>query len=84
MAFVDHLAEGEAAEGAALPAAVRLERLDQLPQLAFLRLRRPGVMLVPAARPTQAIAAHESPKTTKLYDRTQDQVTLDEIACIRF
>lgn len=27
----------------------------------------------------QAIAAHESPKTTKLYDRTQDQISLDEI-----
>ena len=27
----------------------------------------------------QQIAAHESPKTTKLYDRTQDTVTLDEI-----
>jgi hypothetical protein len=23
--------------------------------------------------------AHESPKTTKLYDRTSDQITLDEI-----
>ncbi len=27
----------------------------------------------------QMIAAHESPKTTKLYDRTQDQISLDEI-----
>jgi site-specific recombinase XerD len=27
----------------------------------------------------QAIAAHESPRTTKLYDRTTDQITLDEI-----
>lgn len=27
----------------------------------------------------QAIAAHESPKTTKLYDRTSDELTLDEI-----
>ncbi len=27
----------------------------------------------------QAIAAHESPRTTKLYDRTSDQVTLDEV-----
>lgn len=27
----------------------------------------------------QAIAAHESPRTTKLYDRTSDEVTLDEI-----
>ena len=27
----------------------------------------------------QAIAAHESPRTTKLYDRTADEITLDEI-----
>ncbi len=27
----------------------------------------------------QAIAAHESPRTTKLYDRTSDPITLDEI-----
>jgi integrase/recombinase XerD len=27
----------------------------------------------------QQIANHESPKTTKLYDRTNDQITLDEI-----
>lgn len=27
----------------------------------------------------QSIAAHESPRTTKLYDRTSDELTLDEI-----
>lgn len=27
----------------------------------------------------QAIAGHESPRTTKLYDRTSDEITLDEI-----
>jgi site-specific recombinase XerD len=27
----------------------------------------------------QAMAAHESPRTTKLYDRTSDQVTLDKV-----
>jgi integrase len=31
----------------------------------------------------QQIAAHESPRTTKLYDRTTDQVSLDEIEKIR-
>ena len=31
----------------------------------------------------QKIAAHSSPKTTKLYDRTSDQITLDEIERIR-
>ena len=27
----------------------------------------------------QAIAAHESPRTTKLYDSTTDEISLDEI-----
>jgi len=27
----------------------------------------------------QAMAAHESPRTTKLYDRTDDKITLDEV-----
>jgi integrase/recombinase XerD len=27
----------------------------------------------------QTIASHESPRTTKLYDRTSDAITLDEI-----
>jgi len=27
----------------------------------------------------QIIAAHESPRTTKLYDRTRDDITLDEV-----
>jgi integrase/recombinase XerD len=27
----------------------------------------------------QAIAAHESPRTTKLYDRTRDEISLDEV-----
>jgi site-specific recombinase XerD len=31
----------------------------------------------------QQIAAHESPRTTKLYDRTNDEMTLDEIERIR-
>ena len=28
---------------------------------------------------TQEMAAHESPRTTKLYDRTGDEITLDEV-----
>ncbi len=33
----------------------------------------------PKASGRRRIAAHESPRTTKLYDRTTDQVSLDEI-----
>ena len=32
----------------------------------------------------QQIAAHESPRTTKLYDRNADTITLDEIERIAF
>ena len=31
----------------------------------------------------QAMAAHESPKTIKLYDRTGDAITLDEVERIK-
>ena len=31
----------------------------------------------------QAMAAHESPRTTKLYDRTGDEITLEEVERIR-
>lgn len=31
----------------------------------------------------QAIAAHASPRTTKLYDRTSDQITFDEVERIQ-
>ena len=31
----------------------------------------------------QAMAAHENPRTTKLYDRTKERLTLDEIERIR-
>ncbi len=31
----------------------------------------------------QEMAAHESPRTTKLYDRTKDRLTQDEVERIR-
>ena len=31
----------------------------------------------------QQIAAHESPRTTKLYDRTRDQVSVEEVERIK-
>jgi hypothetical protein len=31
----------------------------------------------------QAMAAHESPRTTKLYDRTKERLTQDEVGRIR-
>ena len=37
----------------------------------------------PLSHSIQAIAAHESPQPTKLYDRTSDAIELDEIERIR-
>jgi hypothetical protein len=34
---------------------------------------------VGALEKAQAMAAHESPPTTKLYDHTGDEITLDEV-----
>jgi integrase/recombinase XerD len=42
----------------------------------------PGIGLLEnggAIENAQAIAAHESPRTTKLYDRTDNEITLDEV-----
>jgi integrase/recombinase XerD len=43
---------------------------------------------LPAGRDTleyaQQIAAYQSPRTTKLYDRTKDQISLDEVERIKF
>jgi site-specific recombinase XerD len=45
--------------------------------------RAPGITAYLEAGGTlenaQAMAAHESPRTTKLYDRTADVITLDEV-----
>jgi integrase/recombinase XerD len=32
----------------------------------------------------QQIAAHQSPRTTKLYDRTKNEISLDEVEWIKF
>jgi hypothetical protein len=50
-----------------------------LSESAATRSRQPGLENGGTIEKAQQIAAHESPKTTKLYDRTNDQVTLDEI-----
>jgi hypothetical protein len=56
-------------------------------KMAAMCSGRPGSR--PTSRPAatlenaRAIAAHESPRTTKLYDRTGDEITLDEVERIR-
>lgn len=62
-----------------------------MPSVGALRLPRPSRRRAGAIGITtylenggtlehpQQIAARESPRTTKLYDRTTDQVSLDEI-----
>jgi integrase/recombinase XerD len=36
-----------------------------------------------ALEKAQQMASHSSPRTTKLYDRTNDQITLDEVEKIQ-
>ena len=63
-------------------AAAGLKRARRLPSF-----RATGITAYLEAGGTlenaQAMAAHESPRTTKLYDRTGDQITLDEVERIR-
>jgi hypothetical protein len=65
-------------KGAPLP-------LNLLPGIAYLFFRSHRLLYqaLPELRHpgehAQAIAAHENPRTTKLYDRTSDEITLDEI-----
>jgi hypothetical protein len=51
------------------------DRLPHLPGHGITAYLQVGGTLENA----QAMAAHESPRTTKLYDRTSDEITLDEI-----
>jgi hypothetical protein len=48
--------------------------------------RNPGMSgrLRPQVEKAQMTAAHESPRTTKLYDRTSDVVSLDEVERVVF
>jgi len=39
----------------------------------------PSVRFIDSEGLHQSLAAHESPRTTKLYDRTDDEITLDEV-----
>jgi integrase len=41
--------------------------------------RATGITAYLEAGNAQAMAAHESPRTTKLYDRTGDEITPDEV-----
>jgi len=46
-------------------------------------IARPIIELNSTLEHAQQIAAHESPRTTKLFDRTQDEISLDEVERIR-
>jgi hypothetical protein len=55
-------------------------------QSAITHSARPGSLPVGdggALEHAQSMAAHESPRTTKLYDRTKERLTQDEVERIR-
>jgi hypothetical protein len=47
------------------------------------RYRKPSLLDGGALEDAQEMAAHESPRTTKLYDRTKERLTQDEVERIR-
>jgi hypothetical protein len=49
----------------------------------FARLASPLLANGGALEHAQEMAAHESPRTTKLYDRTKERLTQDEVERIR-
>jgi integrase/recombinase XerD len=51
---------------------------------AILFARRGLPKTVARSNTAQQIAAHQSPRTTKLYDRTKDEISLDEVERIKF
>jgi hypothetical protein len=70
-----------------------LRRLDKCAAWKELRTTRPKQHHcqppheLPAFKPTehaQQMAGHESPRTTKLYDRTKDEITLSEVERMRY
>ena len=48
------------------------------------RRSRSGLANGGALEHAQEMAAHESPRTTKLYDRTKERLTQDEVERTRF
>jgi hypothetical protein len=57
------------------------------PRIRLGMLLQSGARITTAARTlehAQEMAAHESPRTTKLYDRTRERLTQDEVERIRF
>src|SRR5262249_11456833 len=77
------LASAHAASGCVADDSPARRRQASRPRLVTTpsgRLASPRTARTGARSSTHsAIAAHESPRTTKLYDRTNDQVSLDEI-----
>ncbi len=66
-----------------LEQASKRQTAGRLPQIGNHTFRATGITAYLQNGGTlehaQQIAAHESPRTTKLYDRTTDEITLDEI-----
>jgi hypothetical protein len=55
------------------------------PHTGFIvtNLARPAERAQGALEHAQEMAAHESPRTTKLYDRTKERLTQDEVERLR-
>ena len=56
-----------------------LALLDREPRATERRIKAAKFPVLKSLERAQAIAGHESPRTTKLYDRTADEVTIEDI-----
>ena len=63
-------------QGAGLPPTINCR--------SFRATGSPSISRGGSLEDARAIAAHESSQTIRLYDRTGDRITLDEIERIRF
>jgi hypothetical protein len=64
--------------------ATYLHRPENFPTQGGVLSTDPLLVAGGSLEKAQMIAAHESPRTTKLYDRTSDQLSLDEVERVVF
>ena len=67
------------------PARIKAKRVRHVTRMSHLAGNRHHDLPGERGRleHAQQMAGHESPRTTKLYDRTKDEITLSEVERIR-
>ena len=82
-AYIEQLGAGMAKPSVKQHLAAIRQLFDYLVSGGSLPSNPAGAVRGPKLEHAQQIAGHESPRSTKLYDRTQDEISLDEVERIR-